>query len=129
LEVVEMAKKQQREPASIETRERAVQMVKEDGQPGAQARVARHFGVSQAAVSYWLSHPLPKKRGRQAGYNKPQQTMFSPPSSNGPPSGPVSVGADTLPALPTVQLTGLEEYIRALVKVEVRNELRRRLND
>lgn len=95
--------------------------------PGGQAITARKHRIDQSILSLWLKNA--KKRGAlpPASGVSSVRTLVSAPASS-PNGGPVSVGADTLPAMPTISIPGLPEYIRAIVREEVKAELRRRLS-
>lgn len=98
---------------------------------GIAAEVARELGLNDALMSYWLKAHVAKHGDRPLDSAK---TLFSPPSvpngapsngfSSGPVSGPVSISG-TPPPVPTVSIPGLEEYIRALVVVEFKAQMKK----
>jgi len=83
---------------------------------GAGSQTAREFKTSEANVSTWVMQ-YKKRHGIEP--TKSAKTLVSSPAS-----GPVSV-AGPLPPMPTVALSGLEEYVRALVAQEVKAAIRK----
>lgn len=93
------------------------------------ADITRETTVSKSAVLRW-----PDVYGRQARAlikAEGRASEQSPTLVSSPVSGPVSVAPATsaVPPAPSLSLSGLEEYIRALVRKEVGIELKRRLGD
>lgn len=119
-EVTEMPKANKKNMSTPEQRARVVAAVLADGKPGAQSRAAQKFGVFESNISQWMKQ---HRKVSGAPLSSRQQTLVSPPSS-----GPVSVSADTQLQMPTISVPGLPEYIRAIVREEVKAELRRRLS-
>jgi transposase-like protein len=83
---------------------------------GAGSQTAREFKTSEANVSTWVRQ---HKKQNGAAPAKATKTLASSPAS-----GPVSI-AGPLPPMPTVTLSGLEEYVRALVAQEVKAAIRK----
>lgn len=122
-EVTEVPKaKKSRQHYSDEFRAKIIAEALSLGQ-GGQAVTARKHKLDQSIISLWIKNA--KKRGTlpPASGVSSTRTLVSPPSS-----GPVSVGADTQLTMPTISIPGLPEYIRAIVREEVKAELRRRLS-
>jgi len=124
-EATEMAAKKRKGPWPMDVKQRAVARVqelragKEGRNTGAISQTARELGTSEANISSWVfRYPI---NGSPAA----EKTLVSSPQS-GPVSAPMSAVGE-LPPLPTVNLTGLEEYVKAIVKQAVAAEFRRRL--
>jgi len=96
------------------------------------ARIAKEQDIEPSLVHRWVSNYVAKHGVKMPASVAPPvsavtstQTLMSTPTP--PMSAPVSVSNGQLPPAPTVSLSGLEEYIEAIVKRAVASEFRRRL--
>ena len=109
----EMPKKvSKRNKYGAELRERVVRQII-DGPPGTAARLSREHGLSDGLVSQWVTR---YRRKHPEG-----RTLVSHGHS---PKSETLVKASELPPPPAVHLTGLEDYIRAIVEREVEAALK-----
>lgn len=112
-------------------REAVRKIMARNGERGAVAAVAKELDVSPSLVNRWLQkHGTSIKRELTRAANK-TLVSFGPGEKpaekrSAPNSGPVSVSGP-LPAVPTVTLAGLEEYINALVDRRVAEQFKLRL--
>ena len=79
-------------------------------------RLSKQYGVPEGTIASWL-------------YTHRKNHGNAPPTStstlvSAPMSGPVSA-AGPLPPAPTVMLSGLDEYVRALVAIEFKAQMRK----
>lgn len=85
---------------------------------GIPSRVGKEMGQRPENVMRWATEHKAIHGNAPPSAVSSTKTLVSSPASS-PMSGPVSI-TGPLPPMPTVTLTGLEEYVRALVAQEVK---------
>lgn len=98
------------------------------GPRGETTVVANELGIPLSTVTSWVH--MHRKKGLPVPAAKTLIRNGAPSSvspSSAPMSGPRSTNGASLPPVPTVTLSGLEEYINALVDKRVAEQFRRRL--